>query len=353
MKQLILTVDYELFFGSDAGTVENCMIRPTRRLAEVLGEYNCRMTVFWDILHFYRLRQLEEEVKDLKIDRELIEKQIRWLVRQGHDVQMHIHPHWLDSQWVNKKWRFNHTRFSLHRLWDEADPNNIETILGCITQSRLLMEEICRKEDPEYQVRVFRAGGYRVEPFERLADALRANGIKVDSTASFGMKSHSVDFPFDYTRMPVFLHYRFDRSTLTHSQEGEFWEFPKESVKVPWYGRILFYFLRNFFYTEKGHFGDGKRLSFTKKEQTGHMWTRLGSRYYLLTPEEKDPIRWRYLVAHARENALAVLHTKNMSPFTIQMLHQFLENRHLRFRSLLERINELNIYPDVMLPNNE
>jgi hypothetical protein len=99
MKQLILTVDYELFFGDDAGTVENCMIRPVKRMMEVLDVYGGKMTGFWDILHVYRLKQLENEVDDLRFDRELIEKQIHALLVEGHDVQMHIHPHWLDALW--------------------------------------------------------------------------------------------------------------------------------------------------------------------------------------------------------------------------------------------------------------
>ena len=243
MKQLILTVDYELFFGDDAGTVENCMIRPVKRLMEVLEVYGGKMTVFWDILHFYRLKQLEDEVDDLRFDRELIQKQIQELLIHGHDVQMHIHPHWLDARWENRKWRFTYERFAIHRLWDNGDAENIETIMGCITQSRLLMEEVCQAVMPHYKVRVFRAGGYRVEPFERLAEALSSNNIKVDASAAFGMKSYETQFSFDFSHLPAYLYYRFDSSVLRHSLEGSFWEFPKETIKVPWYMRFIFYFL--------------------------------------------------------------------------------------------------------------
>lgn len=347
MKDLVLTVNYELFFGSDPGTVENCMIRPTRRLAEILKEYGCKMTVFWDIMHFYRLKELEKDVPDLRFDREMIEKQILMLITEGHDVQLLVYPHWLDATWKNNRWYFSYNRFALSRLWDESDPNNVETILGCITKARALMEEVCRKADPNYRVRIFRAGGSRIDPFERLSESLLANNIIVDSSTAYGMKSRTSFSPFDFTRLPKYLHYRFDNSLSRHNPEGRFWEFPKETINVPFYIRFLFYMLRSFFYTGKGRFGDGKRPGFTQKEQFGHLWSKIGSRHYRLTPEEMDPVRWRYLHSKARNNAVVVLHTKNMSPFTIQMLHQSLEKGELRFVSLIKRLKELKVYEDL------
>jgi len=347
MKHLVLTVDYELFFGTNAGTVENSMIRPTRKLAEVLDKHGQKMTIFWDILHFYRLRELENDVKDLKIDRELIEKQIRWLVRQGHDVQMQIYPHWLDATWYNHRWHFNYNRFTIHRLWDNPEPGNIQTIMGCITQGRLLMEEVCQKEDATYKVRAFRGGGFRIEPFGPLAEALRANGILVDSTAALGLKSYSPLFPFDYAKMPDKLYYRFDNTIMRATRYGEFWEFPKETIKGQLHVRILFYILRNFFYTSRGRYGDGKRLSFTRKEQAGHLWSIIGSRWYLLSPVDTDPVRWNFLVSQARHNALVVLQAKNMSPFTINVMEASLASGQVCFHTLLERVKELNIYRDL------
>ncbi len=347
MKHLLLSVDYELFFGDDSGTVENCMIRPVNRLMDILEPFGSKMTVFWDILHFYRLKQLEAEIPDLRFDRELIEKQIADLLSKGHDVQMHIHPHWLDARWENNKWRFSYNRFAIHRLWDEKDETDPETIWGCITQSRLLMEEVCRKTDPDYKVIVFRAGGYRVEPFEKLAGALKHNGIIVDSSAAHGMRSRGSEFKFDFRRLPRYIHYRFDSSVLIDSDEGQFWEFPKETIKVPFYIRLLFYILQNFVYANKGSYGDGKRLRFTKKEQSGHWWHSVRNRYYRLTAEGMDPVRWRYLHKNSREFSQVVLHSKNMSPFTVQVLYDSLEKGELAFCSLLKRIQELHVYKDL------
>ncbi|MDA3835751.1 MAG: hypothetical protein PF495_20455, partial [Spirochaetales bacterium] len=170
--------------------------------------------------------------------------------------------------------------------------------------------------------------------------------IKVDASAAFGMKSYEPQFPFNFGRLPSYLHYRFDSSVLRHSVEGYFWEFPKETINVPGYMRFFFYFLQNFAYFGKGSYGDGKRLNFTRREQSGHWWSQIGPRYYRLTPEGMDPIRWSYLVKRSRQHAQAVLHSKNMSPFTIQMLNESLRKKEVGFSSLLQRIGQLPVYED-------
>ena len=95
MKKIILTIDYELFLGPKTGNVKDCMIEPTEKLASIIEKNGSRMTVFWDILHYYQLLQLENRYPELKQDKLLIEKQILDLSRRGHDIQLHLHPHWL------------------------------------------------------------------------------------------------------------------------------------------------------------------------------------------------------------------------------------------------------------------
>ena len=53
MKTIILTQDYQIFFGKESGTVGNCMIKPNAELMGILQKYSCTMTVFWDVLHYY------------------------------------------------------------------------------------------------------------------------------------------------------------------------------------------------------------------------------------------------------------------------------------------------------------
>ncbi|MDG5800872.1 hypothetical protein QA597_10930 [Marinilabiliaceae bacterium ANBcel2] len=346
MKQLILTVNYELFFGDDSGTVNNCMIRPINHLCDVLDEFKYKMTVFWDILHYYRLKELSGSLPELRIDAEMIEKQIMWLIQKGHDVQMLIHPHWLDARWSNNKWKFSYNRFALHRLWDNDDPDDINSIVGCITISKRLMEQVCRRQDPSYKVRVFRAGGYRIEPFNQLSYALLKNEIYADSSAAHGIKSSYDPLPFNFTRLPLYKYYRFDDSVLYHDYEGKFWEFPKGTVSIPVYMHILFS-LFNLFYRHRGRYGDGKKLGFMSKEKSFFVSSFEGSNFVRLTPEEVTPLIWNYFLKRAKDYDIAALSSKNLSPFTINMLKTSFIKRKLRFSSLIELIKRCEVYLDL------
>ncbi|MGC3833446.1 hypothetical protein ACPSKX_03745 [Moritella viscosa] len=46
--KLILSLDYELFFGDNTGSIENCMINPTQLLLQLLNKYNCKVSLFVD-----------------------------------------------------------------------------------------------------------------------------------------------------------------------------------------------------------------------------------------------------------------------------------------------------------------
>ena len=139
MKEIVLTIDYELFLGKETGTVRECMIEPTKKLASILDKNESKMTIFWDILHYYRLLELEKIYSELSQDRLLIEEQILDLARRGHDIQLHLHPFWFDAKYENSKWNFNYTRFKLHSLSHENNPNDINTIIGCFSISKRLM----------------------------------------------------------------------------------------------------------------------------------------------------------------------------------------------------------------------
>ena len=48
--------------------------------------------------------------------------------------------------------------------------------------SKKLMEDLIRKVNPDYKVTTFRAGGYLIEPLNKIKDALLKNEIKIDSS---------------------------------------------------------------------------------------------------------------------------------------------------------------------------
>ena len=94
---ITLTLDYELYFGKETGTVYKSIIKPTEKLLSVLDRYNIKAVFFVDVGFIKRLDFFSTDHPELRKDYELITSQLNQLSRQGHDLQLHIHPHWENS----------------------------------------------------------------------------------------------------------------------------------------------------------------------------------------------------------------------------------------------------------------
>ncbi|TAL63091.1 MAG: hypothetical protein EPN88_12665, partial [Bacteroidetes bacterium] len=167
MKEIILTIDYELFFGEKVGSVDSCMITPTELLADLLAKYDSRMTVFWDILHYWKLRELSNNYAILTEDAQKIREQILKLAEANHDIQLHLHPHWINTTFNGQDWQFNLDGYRLHDLSQENNPQDINSIAGCVKIGKNLIEETIKSVNPYHKVNTFRAGGYCIQPFDK------------------------------------------------------------------------------------------------------------------------------------------------------------------------------------------
>lgn len=97
MKNIILSFDYELFFGDKSGTIEKTLIEPTNQLMEAMEKVGARGNFFVDYLMFKYLEQNEDQRS--ADDLALLKKQVKDMVRRGHRVELHLHPHWVDAKY--------------------------------------------------------------------------------------------------------------------------------------------------------------------------------------------------------------------------------------------------------------
>lgn len=343
MKTIVLTLELELFFGSDSGTVENSMIRPVRKLLELVSKHNMKFTVFWDVMHYVRICQLANGAPDLELDKELIENEIKSLLEKGHDIQMHIHPHWLDSNWDGTKWIFDYSRYKIQDLSNRPDPNDPNTILGCITLARTTIEKVCREVVSNYKVTCFRAGSNSTIPFADLGHALKENNIFIDSSAVKGIERSASFAPINYTWMPDILYYPFNDSPLDFDSNGVFWEFPIETIAISPFRQLYFNLINRLKYVYTGRYGDGKGLGEHYTAPKPHLAKYFKESFSKFTPEDSFPEEWYYYLDKARDMSIAVIQPKNMSPLSFKMIEDSLESNKLRFISLKQRLNELGI----------
>lgn len=219
MRRIILSYDYELFFGEKSGTVLISIIEPTNKLMDVMEQNGFRGNFFVDYLMFRELEKLSDEraVADLK----LLKDQVRDMVRRGHRVELHLHPHWIDAKYNGDgTWDFaDFTHYSLSSL-DEG------TIAGMFKDGTDYLNNLASEVQPGYRIVAFRAGGWAVQPFDKLKKGFEASGIKIDSSSSFGTYSTKENQGYDFRVMPNKSIYRFSNDVCKEDENGQFVEVP-------------------------------------------------------------------------------------------------------------------------------
>lgn len=212
--KLFLTYDYELFFGEPTGSVEKCIIQPTNHLREIANRTGIKMVFFIDVGYLKKLEEYRGTYSKVNHEFQLIKNQIHDLVREGHDCQLHIHPHWEDVKHDGKKWLMNTSRYKL----DDFSNTEIERIL---IEYHSILERWTGKT-----VHSYRAGGWCLQPFDRIENGFRKIGIKVDSTVFPKGKFTAGNYYYDFTKTPNKSKWKFQNDLCKENNKGSFWEYP-------------------------------------------------------------------------------------------------------------------------------
>ena len=72
MKRLLLTLDYELF-GDGSGDVFKHIVEPTNSVLEVAERYGAKITVFFEVVEYWRLKQEWESGNHMGYDNNPVE----------------------------------------------------------------------------------------------------------------------------------------------------------------------------------------------------------------------------------------------------------------------------------------
>ena len=226
---LVLSQDYELFF-QQSGSIEKCLIEPADQLADFAETRRIRITFFVDAGMLCRMQQLSQVDAGIGKDLSRIQRHIASLYDRGHEIGLHIHPHWEDTRWTRETWDFSDTRYQLQQF------SEVE-VADIVSRYTLALKELCNGE-----VTSFRAGGFCIEPFDILRDSLLANGITADSSVVPGAVLKDKDKGFDFSSAPDTPWWRFSVSPCAPDLSGEFLEIPLTPLQLPawhYWGRAL------------------------------------------------------------------------------------------------------------------
>jgi hypothetical protein len=149
---------------------------------------------------------------------------VAMIAATGHEIGLHIHPHWEDTRYVGGEWDFSDTRYKLADFSDDE----IEDIVSRYSAE---LNGLC-----DGGVTSYRAGGFCVEPFGRLGGALREQGITVDSSVVSGLRIRDPDKGVDFRRAPDKGWWFFESSPSVPDADGGFIEIPvTKQVLPPWH----------------------------------------------------------------------------------------------------------------------
>lgn len=221
-KKIILSYDYELFFGERSGTIKKTLIEPTNHLLEGMRMHKLVGNFFVDYLMLKKLKESDES------GYELVVNQIHDILRQGHRIELHIHSHWVDAEYNGDgTWSFDN--FSHYSLTSFSE-SEVERMFE---EGKNELTRIARQVDPNYEICAFRAGGWAVQPFGYLMNAFRKSNIRIDSSCAYGIryKSDYSNYDFMDDRIKNKQLYHFDNDVLVPRSSGEFIEVPITSFR--------------------------------------------------------------------------------------------------------------------------
>lgn len=310
---IYITLDYEIYFGENHGTVEKSIIYPTSELIRIAEKHNVRFCFFVDCGFILKLDEYRKKFPQLDKDYIAITEQVRYLSQTGHDVQLHIHPHWEDSYYNGERWVIDVKRYKL------ADFNEQE-IEDIVFRYKRVLADLTGKT-----IFAYRAGGWCMQPFTKLKKAFQQNNITFDSSVFRNGFYFSENYEYDFRNAPDKAIYSFDSDPVKENSNGFFTELPISPIKnSPLFFWKLFLLGRKNPYLHKP-LGDGRAMPAP------------GYRKKLLTKFTNNPVSIDGYNAQLLDKALKRLqqkqfehmvvigHPKALSRYSVQKLESFVE----------------------------
>ncbi|MBQ6062282.1 MAG: hypothetical protein IJK87_01465 [Prevotella sp.] len=200
-KNILLTLDYELY-GNGSGDVFKHIIEPTQRILHICNTYNAKITIFFEVIEYLRLKEEWERGNMMGYGMnptKAMENQLQEAYKKGHDVQLHLHPQWVDAKWIHGEWVVNNEDW---RLGGYRKNNSIE-LYNLIKKGKETIEEIIKSVDSNYVCSTLRAGGYNIQPSDEIVKTVKGLGMKADCSIVPGAIEKGSLSQYDFSTIPL------------------------------------------------------------------------------------------------------------------------------------------------------
>jgi hypothetical protein len=219
MLDVIFTLDYEIH-GNGDGNPTRLMVRPTASLIRLFDEFGAKLTIMADVAEILRFRDHAMTTGRDGYSFAAIVDQLCAAVRNGHDVQLHIHSSYFNAEHENDHWRQD---------WSEYDFAALpyDRISWMIDTCKQFLESMLKPVRPDYQCIAFRAANWSVSPSSNVVRALVDNGILIDTSVfKYGQRRGPVVFDYSHAHSHV-LPWRASEGDICKADSlSPLWEVP-------------------------------------------------------------------------------------------------------------------------------
>ena len=318
-KLLLITFDYELFLGEQSGNVQQCLINPTNHLLHCLDKHAFKALFFIDTVYILRLGEMAEKHGPAKADLDAITSQLVLLVKSGHEIHPHIHPHWLDAIYDSEtnQWSLLEKRY--YTFASISDEQRTKLFDHSVTHIRSVLDLAgCSQSVDSY-----RAGGWSIQPFGNFRPFFFKYGIKHEWSVVPGKYQVSDAHSFDFREAPVQeSFYRFDEDPCRKNVNGPFTEWTISSLTMNRYEKWFDFKISGFLQRV------GKRPAFKGKgifsliKEEGDRYCSGRSKRIIASFEGLNPFTLKkYLSVISRSDYFHFIsHPKLITPFEFKMI---------------------------------
>jgi hypothetical protein len=203
MIYVLYSDDYEVFFGANYRPESEVLIETTERVLSACEEIGVPMTLFCDLPCLWRYREQGHTLFPDSVD-----AQLKRAIQKGHDVQAHIHPHWLVTEIIHDeqgipRYEFELSKYLLGNWIPEGGPALRRFCADVFRRAKAYLEDLLRPVNAPYRCIAFRAGGYGLQPNSKdILWALRDTGYLIDSSIVPGMVLHNNVNRIDFSKVP-------------------------------------------------------------------------------------------------------------------------------------------------------
>lgn len=219
MKELVFTWDYEVYFGENYRDVNEVLIEPTEEILNLSSKYKIKYIFFVDVFFLEYLKNSNENMYTKII------AQLKRISSEGHLLQPHFHPHWINYTGDLSKLDFDKRYYTFRHISEVDAELWIRRSLDLL--SRLASNKLS----------IYRGGGYFSDVWERYGFILKSYGVECDNSIIPGYFERGSHGAIDYRNISIKAKsWSFDSNPALMTMDGNYKAIPisnrKKSMRV-------------------------------------------------------------------------------------------------------------------------